>query len=375
MTFSLYENGIKNVFPSKTITILQFLEMLKLDNPLIEKIRLYKKKSQRDLLKQKLSYVTFAGTFVKRGKKHLIKGSGYATFDLDGVDNLFKLKEQIIKNEYTHLCFTSPSGNGLKFLVKIPKIESDEEYKKYWISISKYYNLPENDEANKDVSRACYLSVDKDFYFNSSSKVYINKIEEVLISPSFEIKNNINTPIKKSKINIPNISSEDFIETLKKIISMEELLRHFGVDTSKNPTDCPFHFCSQRCLSFNQEVCNCFDTDCGRGYNIFSFIQKIKNLTSAESIEWLANFAGLKKEFKKNKDNYFLNKKEPQGWANSISIKKLAKKYNLEVCPYCDCKLNFIERLGWWSCSNCNLKGGLNKFAALILNKSNGGLQ
>jgi len=61
-----------------------------------------------------------------------------------------------MKDKYTHLPFVSPSGKGLKCIIKIPEVKSDEEYKQYWISLERHYSFPENDTATKDVARACY---------------------------------------------------------------------------------------------------------------------------------------------------------------------------------------------------------------------------
>lgn len=59
---------------------------------------------------------------------------------------------------------------------------------------------------------------------------------------------------------------------------------------------------------------------------------------------------------------------EPRGWAGSISIVQMAKKYNLENCPLCSKPLTFTDKLGWFRCDNCKfVKGGLKDFAGLIL--------
>jgi hypothetical protein len=62
-----------------------------------------------------------------------------------------------------------------------------------------------------------------------------------------------------------------------------------------------------------------------------------------------------------------IEQKTPQGWANLISIKKMAKKHNFENCPICNSNFEFIEKLGWWKCPKCKIQGGLTKFANFIL--------
>ncbi len=179
--FSFYENGIRNVIPSKDITLTKFIEVLKSKDyeDLILEIRKEPDKDKRNILKANLPYVTFGGSFKKRAKKYLIKSSGYACFDEDDVEDIESVKKELLKNKYTHLVFVSPSGKGLKLIVKIPKVEDDEEYKKYWLSIEEHYNLPSNDEATKDISRACYLSIDKNPFINLESNVYTEKVENI----------------------------------------------------------------------------------------------------------------------------------------------------------------------------------------------------
>lgn len=364
-TFSFFINGIFDTEPLKEITLEEFLELIKQENPLIEKIRIEPNKKKRDLLKRGLSYVTFAGTFIRRRKENLIKSSGYACLDFDEIENLQDAKKKLSEDKFSHCVFISPSGNGLKLIVKIPEVKSDNEYKKYWNSISKHFSLLETDEANKDISRACYLSIDKEPYFNKNSEVYFDKIET---SPTTQVF------IQTEKNNLPKReysgNKNDFLDTLKSSVSMQEILSNFGVDTSKNPTNCPFHVCSQRCLSFTNETAHCFDSDCSgdNSWNIFSFVKRIKGFNSAEAIEWLSDFAGLREQYEEQKRKYIEEqkpKKEPMGWALSLNIKTIAERRNFLVCPKCKEPFSFNERMGWFKCA-CSF-GGIKKFMEFYL--------
>ncbi len=367
MDFSLFERGIKDTKPSKDINMEYFLNLLKIDSPLKEQIRKCKDKSKRDLLKQGLFYVTFGGTFIKRLKNALIKSSGLACLDVDDVDDINELRKEIIKNKYTYCLFISPSGKGLKLIVKIPIVKDNEEYKKYWVSISNHYKKIKVDEGTKDISRACYLSYDENPYLNVDSEIYTDKVEEI---KNVAVVNVSEKQIPKKDYVPSKITSEDFLEKLKSHISMEEILSHFGVDTSINPTICPFHSCSQRCLGFNGDVCNCFDTDCGQGYNIFSFVKKIKNINSADTIKWLSEYAGLQKEYEKSKQDFILKTREPKGWALSINIMKFAERKGWLKCPKCNGDFVFVETHGYYKCPNCKIQGGLKKFVELNIENS-----
>ena len=83
--------------------------------------------------------------------------------------------------------FTSPSGNGLKVIVKIPPVV--ENHRDYFIALEKYYNSENFDIACKDVSRVCYESYDEKIYINTKSKEW-NKFDEILGSSFIE-----NSPI------------------------------------------------------------------------------------------------------------------------------------------------------------------------------------
>src|SRR3989344_4305332 len=182
--FSFYKDGISNTVPSKEININDFIELLKKENKQIQKVRQEPDKDRRQKLKEKLSYGTFAGVFNKRKIKGLKTASGLACFDIDKVKNLKEIKEKLIRNKYTYFLFISPSGTGFKVVVKIPKVNDNEEYKKYWVSIARHYNLDENDEASKDISRACYISRDNEPYFNPNSEIYTDKVEDTSIIPT-----------------------------------------------------------------------------------------------------------------------------------------------------------------------------------------------
>jgi hypothetical protein len=365
--FSYFEGGVTKVYPVSHIDIQKFIEMLGREQLLVTQARATSDKEKRDSIKRRMNYVTFGGTFKRRGNENLIKSSGYACFDIDNLTDVMELKDKLITDKYTHLLFVSPSGNGLKLIFKIPEVKSDEEYKEYWNSISQYLNLPAADEKTKDIARACFMSFDDEAYFNPDSEIYTDKIKMDKKAQSIIIKTKDHHKSANSKKKYEG-SSNDFLDKLKSNISMGSVLSKFGVDISCNPTNCPFHYCSQRCFSFNSEVCHCFDSDCNNddSWNIFSFVKKVNNCDSADAIKWLAEFAGMEDEYEKAKQEYIESQTEPRGWANSISIVKMAKNHSYENCHVCDSQFEFNDKIGWFKCDKCNIKGGLTKFATLI---------
>jgi hypothetical protein len=157
---------------------------------LVIAIRNEKNKEKRDALKIKLPAILFSGTFSNRNAKGLKEHSGYICLDFDKYESDKKMiadRKKFEKDEYTFSVFTSPSGNGLKVIVRIPPVV--ENHRDYFIALEKYYNSENFDIACKDVSRVCYESYDEKIYINTKSKEW-NKFDEILGSSFIE-----NSPI------------------------------------------------------------------------------------------------------------------------------------------------------------------------------------
>lgn len=140
---------------------------------LIERIRNEKDKEERNKIKQLLPAICFSGEFSERKDKSILKHSGIICLDFDGFETkkeLLNKKEELKNDVHTHSVFISPSGNGLKVLVKIPA--EIENHVKYFMSLQDYYNCKEFDIACKNISRVCYESYDSKIYFNQDSVLY-----------------------------------------------------------------------------------------------------------------------------------------------------------------------------------------------------------
>jgi len=137
---------------------------------LVEKIRKVKDKSQKDDLKKKLPAICFSGTFTKRNDSAIHEHSGLICIDFDGYDNqktLLAEKNLLSKDKYTYAVFISPSGLGLKVLVKIP--EDKDNHKDYFNSLKNHYDSVHFDVSCKNISRVCYESYDPKIYINPES--------------------------------------------------------------------------------------------------------------------------------------------------------------------------------------------------------------
>jgi hypothetical protein len=145
---------------------------------LVKRIRLEKNKPERQELKKLLPAICFSGTFNKRTDASLIQHSGLICLDFDGYSKqkeLLQDKENLTKNKYVFSVFISPSGNGLKVLVKIPA--DADNHTNYFNSLEKYFNSQYFDKTSKNVSRVCYESYDPLLHINENSSVW-DLIEE-----------------------------------------------------------------------------------------------------------------------------------------------------------------------------------------------------
>lgn len=145
---------------------------------LVKMIRTEKDKTKRNLLKQSLPAVCFSGTFSKRNDASISDHSGLICLDFDDYSNnkeLLQEKERICKDKHVYSVFISPSGKGLKVLVKIPK--DVDQHKNYFNSLEKHFNSPHFDKTCKNLSRVCYESFDPLIYVNEQSSLW-DKIAE-----------------------------------------------------------------------------------------------------------------------------------------------------------------------------------------------------
>ena len=156
---------------------------------LVKRIRGEKNKTDRNELKKQLPAICFSGTFNKRNDNALIEHSGLICLDFDGYDKqkvLLQDKENLSKNKYVFSVFISPSGNGLKVLVKIPK--DADNHINYFNSLMKHFNSIYFDKTSRNLSRVCYESYDPLIYINENSSVWdtIEDIEYVEVNRSID---------------------------------------------------------------------------------------------------------------------------------------------------------------------------------------------
>jgi len=145
---------------------------------LVKRIRLEQKKQERNELKKQLPAICFSGVFTKRNDSSIQEHSGLICLDFDGYEKnkeLLQDKENLTRNPYVYSVFISPSGKGLKILVKIP--QDIDNHINYFNSLEKHFNNSHFDPSVKNISRVCYESYDPLIYINDNSSLW-DKINE-----------------------------------------------------------------------------------------------------------------------------------------------------------------------------------------------------
>lgn len=173
---SFFKAPVRNVFPSQNLSLFDIYNLIKGDayKSLTKKLRdIQEIKEKRKFKANHLDYVTFSGTFRKRNDNNLEKHSDLITIDFDHIQDVEELKVKLLSDLYfdTEMLFTSPSGDGLKWIVHIDLDKAT--HAEYFTAISNYLKTTykiDVDASGKDISRACFLPHDADIFLHNRHK-------------------------------------------------------------------------------------------------------------------------------------------------------------------------------------------------------------
>ena len=121
--------------------------------------------------KKELPVVCFSGEFSSRSDDALFEHSGFVILDFDHVD-VDSTKRALATDDFIHSCWTSPSGEGVKALVKIT---NPERHRDHFRALIKYFERThglELDESGINESRACFESYDPDIIIKDEYKKF-----------------------------------------------------------------------------------------------------------------------------------------------------------------------------------------------------------
>lgn len=204
MKVSFYKD-IADVNSKTVVTIEAYLKAIQTGKykTQIQAVRDAPTKSLKTSLKKSLPNITASGTFLKRNDSSLILHSGLKQIDFDQDKNPgqqpLAAKALLIKDTYTFAAFISPSGDGVKLLVKISPAEDKEVYKHLEQYYKQEYNL-NLDTSCSNVSKAMFVSYDADLYKNPDSTVFL--IPGIDIKPSTRQSNLKQANNKQSEVEL-----------------------------------------------------------------------------------------------------------------------------------------------------------------------------
>ena len=132
----------------------------------VEQVRQGDKKAKKEL-----PIALFSGVFVGRKDEHIEGHSGLIVLDFDHID-VQDYKSLLGTDEHIRACWVSPSGDGLKALVRI---SNPERHRDHFRALQSYFERNyglEIDPSGVNVARACFESYDPDLISNESCKTF-----------------------------------------------------------------------------------------------------------------------------------------------------------------------------------------------------------
>jgi len=170
---SFFNKPITNIVPDRIpidlIEVYQFIKGETMKEMTLKLRSITDKKEARAFKAANFCYATFSGTFSSRNDNALIQHSGLMTLDFDHLFDIENTRNALLIDSCieTALLFTSPSGDGLKWIIEVDL--SEVNHCQYFIAVSNYvkhtYGL-EVDKSGKDISRACFLPHDSNIFIN-----------------------------------------------------------------------------------------------------------------------------------------------------------------------------------------------------------------
>ena len=173
---SFFQPPITNKIPSKTVSLMEVAQMVKSTWLEPQTLALRKIADEAEARRYKgynFPYVTPAGVFRYCSDQSLVEHSNALCMDLDHVLDVDALKQKLIADRFfeTLMAFRSPSGDGLKWFLKIDLQKCS--HRQWFDAVRNYLMSPayglgpkQADPSVRNESRACFLCFDPEIYVN-----------------------------------------------------------------------------------------------------------------------------------------------------------------------------------------------------------------
>jgi hypothetical protein len=165
--------SLRNTKPEQVVSLTDVLSEIASDKykKQIDEIRSQENPSKSPL-KDKLPVFTPTGVFNYRSLAGLEDYNGLMCLDIDHVEDPQSLKEKCKKLNYVYAAFITPSGKGLKVMIKSPA--TSENYREIEAKVAEAFSLDTGairDNHCKDIARIQFVSYDPELYINENSTI------------------------------------------------------------------------------------------------------------------------------------------------------------------------------------------------------------
>ena len=140
--------------------------------------------------KNKLPCILFSGIFNERNSNSLKEHSGLMIMDFDKYPNeeaMFNHLEFLKQNKHFILLFISPSGNGIKGVIRVSNELNKETHPKVFKEFQNEFEYDYFDIVNSNIDRVCFESYDPEIYVNFEAELF----EPILKDEGFNISDRV----------------------------------------------------------------------------------------------------------------------------------------------------------------------------------------
>lgn len=174
--FSVFKDLLKTKDTPYLVDLTKIVNRIKQGKSIeiIKRVREASTKKEADAIKKELPCILFAGEFAQRNGNGLIKHTGLMCVDFDEYENdevMLQHRAMLEQNPHFILLFTSPSGNGIKGVVRIPEA-TKETHPQYFKAFQEEFQFDYWDKSCSNVDRVCYESYDPDIYVNLEATIF-----------------------------------------------------------------------------------------------------------------------------------------------------------------------------------------------------------
>lgn len=175
--FSVFKDLLKTKDTPYLVDLTKIVNRIKQGKSIeiINRVRAAKNKEEADLIKRELPCILFAGEFAQRNGNGLIKASGLMCLDFDKYENdavMLEHRAMLERNPHFVLIFTSPSGKGLKGVIRVSQNITKETFPKIFKAFQKEFDYDYWDGSSCNIDRVCYESYDPNIYVNENATIY-----------------------------------------------------------------------------------------------------------------------------------------------------------------------------------------------------------